>query len=749
MLTANKKGEYKRMDLLKGLNEMQQKAVLHTEGPLLILAGAGSGKTRTIIHRIAYIIQSGKARPDEILALTFTNKAAQEMKERIGNMNIPNAKWIWMSTFHSLCAKLLRFHSKLIGYEGSFVIYDSSDQKSILKDCLKELNIDDKSMPIASVSSAISQAKEKGTSVEKFAMDNQGDYKGEKIASIYKLYQHKLIKNNAMDFDDLLVNVVKLFEEQEDLRAHYQSKFKYIVVDEYQDTNPIQYKIVNLFANQYKNLCVCGDDDQSIYGFRGADIRNILEFEKDFANAEIIRLEQNYRSSSVIIEAANNVIQNNPKRKAKEMWTDNPTGELIELKQLFSEREESDYIAEKIREVVKGVKYNYGSCTILYRTNAQSRVFEESFMSRGIPYQIIGGLKFYSRMEIKDVLSYLTLLENPKDDVSFKRVINIPKRGIGNATIEKIQQFADFKGESLFEVILDIDELVGLSKSIMIKLEEFSNTMKSLLKKKEELPLSQLIDHIMITTGYMDMLKDGKVENAQSRIENLQELVSSAVEFETNSDDISLTAFLENVSLVADIDDFSTDQGQVKLMTLHNAKGLEFPVVFLPGLEDGIFPHSRSLYDDKELHEERRLCYVGITRAREKLFITFTNYRKLYGKTSFNPKSRFIDEIPRELIMEDVDVKVMAKNKENVMNNTRKNGMLQQFSRMNTTFTQEKKSSSNDIKEGTKVNHTKWGIGTVINISGQGEDAIASIAFPGMGIKKLALSMAPITVINN
>ncbi|MPW24913.1 DNA helicase PcrA [Alkalibaculum sp. M08DMB] len=734
------------MDLLQGLNDRQQKAVLHTDGALLILAGAGSGKTRTIIHRIAHIIQSGKARPYEILALTFTNKAAQEMKDRIIKMNIPDANGLWMSTFHSLCARLLRVHSNLIGYERSFVIYDSSDQKSILKECFKELNIDDKSMPIASVSSAISKAKEKGHSVIKFERDNQGDYKGEKIASIYKLYQNKLISNNAMDFDDLLVNVVKLLEENEEILNHYQNKFKYIVVDEYQDTNPIQYRIVGLLANKYKNLCVCGDDDQSIYGFRGADIRNILEFEKDFNNAEIIRLEQNYRSSSVIIEAANCVIQNNPQRKSKEMWTDNSSGELIELKQLFSEREESDYIAAKIKEMVKTTDYNYGDFTILYRTNAQSRVFEESFMSRGIPYQIIGGLKFYSRMEIKDIISYLILLENAKDDVSFKRVINIPKRGIGNATIEKIQQFADFKGESLFEVVLNVEEIVGLSKSVIIKLTEFSDIMKDLMELKDSLPLSQLIDNIMIKTGYMNMLNEGKIENALNRKENLQELVSSAVEFETNSDDISLTAFLESVSLVADIDDFSQEQGQVKLMTLHNAKGLEFPIVFLPGLEENIFPHARSLYNDTELHEERRLCYVGITRAMEKLFITFTNYRKLYGKTSYNSKSRFIDEIPKELFVEDLDKKAAAeKDRANKNNLSRKNGMLQQVSRMNTTYAQEKKSSNTDITEGTKVNHAKWGIGTVINISGTGDDAIASIAFPGMGIKKLALSMAPIT----
>lgn len=738
------------MNLLEGLNEMQQKAVLHTQGPLLILAGAGSGKTRTIIHRIAHIIQSGKARADQVLALTFTNKAAQEMKERMVIMKISHVDRIWMSTFHSLCAKLLRFHAHLIGYERSFVIYDTSDQKNVMKDCYKELNIDEKSFTIGSVMSAISQAKEKGTSPEKFLRENEGDFKGEKIAQMYKLYQNKLMSNNAMDFDDLLVNVVNLFKQNADILQYYQDKFKYIVVDEYQDTNPIQYQIVKMLADNHQNICVCGDDDQSIYGFRGADIRNILEFEKDFNYAEIIRLEQNYRSSSTIIEAANRVIQNNPKRKAKEMWTDNPEGELIEIKQLFGEREEADYIASEISKLLRETNYSYGSIAILYRTNAQSRVFEESFMGRGIPYQIIGGLKFYSRMEIKDILSYLTLIENPKDDISFKRVINMPKRGLGNATIEKLEEFANFKDMSLFELVLNIEEMVGLSKAVMNKLVVFSDMMKGFIEIKNSVTLSQLIDNIMHTTGYMDMLKEGKMENGQSRIENLQELISSAVEFENNSDDVSLTAFLENVSLVADIDDYSDGQGQVKLMTLHNAKGLEFPVVFMPGLEDGIFPHSRSLYDDSELQEERRLCYVGITRAREKLYMTYTNYRKLYGKTSYNPKSRFLDEIPPHFISGDVEKQStfteVETSQKGVIN---KNSIYQQLNRIQHTYRHEseKKSAKGDIKEGTKVNHAKWGIGTVINISGQGDNAIASIAFPGMGIKKLALSMAPITLV--
>lgn len=798
MITVEMKKEYFEMrdsiieSQYKHLNDRQKEAVFKTEGPVLILAGAGSGKTTTIINRIAYIlkhagmyksenipidltledlelmrlyldskvtgkssnkmarilslIQGGKARTDEVLALTFTNKAAQEMKDRIIRMNVDRGDKLWMSTFHSMCAKLLRFHGNLIGYERNFVIYDTMDQKSIYKDCLKELNIDDKAFPIQAVASQVSKAKEKGTSVAEFEKENQNDFKGEKVAAIYKLYQSKLLANNAMDFDDLLVNVVRLFTEHEDLLAYYQSKFKYIVVDEYQDTNPIQYKIVSLLARRYKNICVCGDDDQSIYAFRGADIRNILEFEKDFGDAAIIRLEQNYRSSCVIIEAANKVIENNPKRKAKKMWTENPNGDLIELKQLYSEREEADYVADTINQLTRKYNYDYGSFAVLYRTNAQSRVFEESFMNRGIQYQIIGGLKFYSRMEIKDILSYLTLLTNPKDDVSFKRVINVPKRGLGNASIEKIQEFADFKGKSLYEVVMDIDELVGLSKSMKAKLMDFSNIMKALEEAKESTPLSELIDQIMIQSGYMDMLKEGKVENAQMRIENLQELVSSAVEFETNSEDSSLAAYLESVSLVADIDNFDQEQGQVKLMTLHNAKGLEFPVVFIPGLEEGIFPHVRSLENDDELHEERRLCYVGMTRARERLFLTFSNYRKLYGKTNYNPKSRFLEEIPKDLLNEDIQKQNKSKKaKDNI--SFFANSMEKQFDRMNTDFSHKIKSDSDDIKVGTKVNHKVWGIGTVINIDGKGDEAIASVAFPGMGIKKLAVNMAPIEIV--
>ncbi|MFZ7119348.1 MAG: DNA helicase PcrA [Eubacteriaceae bacterium] len=733
------------MDLLKGLNDMQQKAVMHTEGPLLILAGAGSGKTRTIMHRISHIILSNKARSDEILALTFTNKAAQEMRNRIIQMNVPNADRIWMSTFHSLCAKVLRFHCNLIGYERNFVIYDTSDQKSVLKECYKELNIDDKMYNISSVLSSISKAKENGKTVEIFNKESIGDFREEKIASIYALYQEKLLNNNAMDFDDLLINTLKLFKEKEEIISYYQNKFKYILVDEYQDTNHIQYKIVNMLAEKNKNLCACGDDDQSIYAFRGADIRNILGFEEDYPNANIIRLEQNYRSTSVIIEAANKVIENNQERKAKKMWTNTESGDLLELMQLYNEREESEYICDKINEIVDNIKYTYGSFSVLYRTNAQSRVFEESFMRKGIPYQIIGGLKFYSRKEVKDIISYLTLLENSKDDISFKRIVNVPRRGIGNATIEKIQEYADFKDMSLFDVVYNVEEMVGLSKAIINKLTVISNMMKSLIEIKDALPLSELIKKVIKDSGYEKMLEENKVENA-SRIENLQELVSSAVEFEKNSEEVTLSAFLENVSLVADADSFTNQGGHVTLMTLHNAKGLEFPVVFIPGLEEGIFPHSRSIDSEIGLQEERRLCYVGITRAMEKLFLTYTNYRTLYGKLNYNLKSRFIDEIPKELITSKTKERPQPK-KVQVDYINKKESLNKQFNRFTSALVKEKKVNKLNIHEGTKVKHNKWGIGTVINISGEGEDAIASIAFPGMGIKKIAVNMAPISIV--
>ncbi|MFZ7133656.1 MAG: DNA helicase PcrA [Eubacteriales bacterium] len=734
------------MDLLKGLNDMQQQAVLHTEGPLLLLAGAGSGKTKTIIHRISYIIQSGKAKPNQILALTFTNKAAKEMKDRIIKMEIPYAHEIWMSTFHSLCAKLLRYHCNLIGYDRSFVIYDSNDQKTLLKECYKELNVDDKMYNINSVLSIISDAKEKGKTAATFEKESRGDFREEKIASIYILYQNKLMNNNAMDFDDLLMNTQALFKNHREVLHHYQNKFLYLLVDEYQDTNVIQYELVSMLADKHKNICVCGDDDQSIYGFRGADIRNILEFERDFTNASIIRLERNYRSTSVIIEAANAVIEHNCDRKSKRMWTDKQSDELIELVQLSNEREEAEFICDKIRKMVDNSKYSYGDFSILYRTNAQSRVFEESFMRHGIPYQIIGGLKFYARMEIKDIISYLILLENPKDDIAFKRVINVPKRGIGSATLEKIQEFADFKGKSLFEVILELHEMVGLSKSVMYKLDEFSMIMKTLITIKDTIPLSELINKVIILSGYMDMLQENKLEKSQSRIENLQELVSSAVDFGNNSEDVSLNGFLETISLVADVDNFSRGEGQVVLMTLHNSKGLEFPVVFLPGLEEGIFPHSRSMDNDTELQEERRLCYVGITRAMEKLVMTFTNYRTLYGKLNYNLKSRFTDEIPEALIKKNLQSRTKAAISD--VPDYLRDTIQKQMRGMSSFINPEKgKQESLEFKMGTKVEHEEWGIGTIININGEGSEAIASVAFPGMGIKKLAINIAPIKII--
>ncbi|NTW70902.1 MAG: DNA helicase PcrA [Eubacteriaceae bacterium] len=733
------------MDLIKGLNERQKKGVLATDGPVLILAGAGSGKTRTIIHRIAYILQQNKAKPWEILALTFTNKAAEEMRNRIREMNIEGANDIWMSTFHSMCAKILRFHCNLIGYDRNYVIYDTSDVKTVIKNCLQALALDEKMYSVSAMISRISDLKEKGILPEEFLKQSAGDYREEKIAGIYEMYQKTLYSNNAMDFDDLLLNTVRLFEKNPDILEYYQNKFKYVVVDEYQDTNPIQYKLTEMLAKKHRNICVCGDDDQSIYAFRGADIKNILDFEKNYPEAAVIKLEQNYRSTPNIIEAANNVIQNNAKRKDKQMWTDKLEGEIIECHQLNDERDESNFISGEIKKLVKTGKYDFKDIAVLYRTNAQSRVFEESFIAAHIPYKMVGGTKFYARQEIKDIMAYLIVLDNNRDDLSIRRIINMPKRGIGEATIDKLQQFAEFKRWSLSDVILNIDEMVGLSSGVMAKLKEFSEMIKEFTRKKDEIKLSQLIEKVIVDSGYLSMLESGKMQNAQSRAENLKELVSGAVEFEKNSLDKDLTSFLENVALYSETDKIDAEGGEVLLMTLHNAKGLEFPAVFIPGLEEGIFPHDRSKDNEEELQEERRLCYVGITRAREKLYLTYAKYRTVYGRLNYNIKSRFLDEIPVHLL-EVNEAEVVQSRTVSTINTNNKQSINSQMGRFmkpeKATASQEK-----NILEGSKVEHKVWGEGTVISLSGEGDKQVATVAFPGLGIKKILVSMAPIKIL--
>lgn len=737
-------------NLTTGLNPQQAKGVENTEGPLLILAGAGSGKTRVLTHRIAYLIEEEKAYPSQILAITFTNKAAKEMKERVEKLVGEESRSIWVSTFHSMCLRMLRRDVEKLDYGKNFVIYDAIDQKSLLQECIRELNMSDKQFPTQGLSKAISEAKDKLLTPREYKKQNEGNYRLEKIASVYELYQNKLKKNNAVDFDDLIVKTIQLFEQNPEILEYYQRKFKYILVDEYQDTNHAQYQLVKMLAMGHKNLCVVGDDDQSIYGFRGADIRNILEFERDYPNAKVIKLEQNYRSSQRILDAANYVIQNNTGRKDKKLWTDKEEGKDIFVCKNNNEYEEGDFIAQEIENCRREENRGYKDFAILYRTNAQSRVIEESFMRAGIPYQIFGGLKFYARMEIKDIVSYLTLLNNPYDDISLKRIINVPKRGIGRTTLEKIEAYANFKEQGMYSTILNIDEVPGISEGIKRKIGKFSTMMASLMAMSEIMNITELIKKVLENTGYLDMLEEGKVDKADIRRENIEEFVSGAMEFEANSEDTSLQSFLENISLVADIDKLDNEEGAVVLMTLHNAKGLEFPVVFLSGMEEGMFPHNRSLTDYDEMEEERRLCYVGITRAMEKLYLTYSLQRTIYGQSTYYSKSRFLQEIPSELLYEREEKSIFRS--EPAFKNNYGVGKSRNTGFTNTPFkgskAKEEKTSIEDIKSGVKVKHGKWGIGTVVERKEQEGDIMVSVAFPGIGIKKLSLSYAPLTIVN-
>ncbi len=732
-------------NLLKGLNPQQVQGVQHTEGPLLILAGAGSGKTRVLTHRIAYIIEQGLAYPSQVLAITFTNKAAKEMKERVERLVGTESGYIWVSTFHSMCARILRRDIEKIGYDRNFVIYDTIDQKSLLQECLKELNLSDRQFPIPGIASVISQAKDRLLSPEEFARQNDSEYRLEKIASVYKLYQRKLKNNNALDFDDLICKTIELFRLNPEVLSYYQNKFKYILVDEYQDTNYAQYQLVSMLAQGYKNLCVVGDDDQSIYGFRGADVRNILEFEKDFPNARVIKLEQNYRSFQRILDAANAVIQKNRGRKDKKLWTDKGEGAYIYVSGNENEYEEGNFIAQEIERCRREEGRDYSDFAVLYRTNAQSRVIEEAFMRAGIPYQIFGGQKFYSRMEIKDIIAYITLLQNPYDDISLKRIINVPKRGIGRVTLEKIEAYAEFKGKGMFQVILEVDDIPGLSSNVKGKIKSFANMMTTFMAMKETMGVSELIQQILEDSGYWEMLGEGKLEKSEIRMENLEEFISAASEFEENSDDRSLQAFLESIALVTDIDEMEEGQGAVVLMTLHNAKGLEFPVVFLSGMEEGMFPHSRSLTDHEEMEEERRLCYVGITRAMEKLYMSYAKVRNLYGQHRFNVRSRFLQEIPPELLIEDQKEEVATPTP--IKTTSTSYYGIGRYGRENGTQRPPRPKSGGleDVHVGMKVKHGKWGIGTVVETRVEKSDTVVSVAFPGIGIKKLSLSVAPLT----
>ena len=649
-------------EILEGLNNKQYEAVTSTEGPCLVIAGAGSGKTKVLTHKIAYLIQEKGVKPWDILAITFTNKAANEMKERIANLVGESAKDIWMGTFHSICVRILRRFIDRIGFETSFIIFDTSDQKTLVKNCLKDLSIDDKMFNDRAVLSEISNAKNEMLTPAEYQAKAMGDFRKEKISTVYELYQKRLKENNAIDFDDIINYTIKILQENEDVREYYCNKFRYILVDEYQDTNKSQFTLVTILASAYKNITAVGDNDQGIYSFRGADISNILNFEKDFKGTKIIKLEQNYRCTGNILKAANAVIKNNEVKYKKALWTENEEGSLPKVYQAKNEYDEGTYIVEQIEHLKREEYYKYSDFAILYRMNTQSRAIEEILRREGIPYKIIGGLKFYERKEIKDVISYLRLIQNPSDNISLKRVINEPKRGIGKTSLDNIEKLAEETGISMYEIIKNADQY-GLNR-VFLNSREFVNVIEELRNKKDDIKISELIKETLNKSGYTKALEEENTIEAENRIENLDEFLTVAIEFEDESAENKLSDFLEGITLSSDIDNMEETDDSVTLMTLHSAKGLEFPVVFLVGMEEGIFPGYKSISEPKELEEERRLCYVGITRAKKNLFLTCSKQRTIFGSTSCNPISRFLKEIPEELL--DGYDETFGENQENI-----------------------------------------------------------------------------------
>lgn len=723
------------------LNDRQCEAVKHTEGPLLITAGAGSGKTKVLTCRIAHLLELGVA-PYRILAITFTNKAAKEMKERVTNLVGAQADSIWLSTFHSFCAKLLRFEvDGFHGYTRNFTIYDSSDQLVLVKDCLKKLNLDDKQFMPRSVLGTISSAKNVLMDAKAFAAE-ASDFYEQKVADVYALYQEKLRENNAVDFDDLLFLAVRLLQEKEDVREKYQSRFQYILVDEYQDTNHAQYALTKILAARWRNICVVGDADQSIYAWRGADIRNIIDFTRDYPDAASIKLEQNYRSTKTILHAANAVIDNNESRPKKTLWTENPAGNKIIHYQAQTEHDEADYIA--------GVIYNrheishepYGDMAILFRTNAQSRVLEEKLMRYAIPYTMVGGTKFYDRKEIKDVLAYLRLLYNPEDSLSLTRIINVPKRNIGATTMEHVAAYAEEQGISLFEALSSTDE-IPVTKRARTSLENFAAMIFDLLNDIEGKDVLSLIETVIKQTGYGDML-DKEAEHdpqGESRKENVGEFLSVAKDYMDSNPDGNLQDFLENVALVSDVDDFESSDSKVTLMTLHAAKGLEFPVVFLTGLDEGLFPHSRTLLDPAQVEEERRLAYVGITRAERQLYVTNAITRTMYGRISAYMPSRFLAEIPPQL-MEDYHRKsAMPQSRTTAVPGKQRVSIL---TKPVASSLPKKHAVTDTFAKGDKVRHKIWGIGTVLDVIGEGPNMQMKIQFPTKGVRQVVVKYAPL-----
>ncbi|HAP9024202.1 TPA: DNA helicase PcrA, partial [Enterococcus faecium] len=724
-------------------------AVLHTDGPLLLMAGAGSGKTRVLTHRIAYLIEEKEVNPWNILAITFTNKAAKEMKERVNAILASGGEDVWVSTFHSMCVRILRRDVDFIGYNRNFTIIDSSEQLTLMKRILKELNIDPKKYDPRSILGTISQAKNSLQTPQDFAK-MQGSYYEEIAAKCYAAYQKELQYNQCMDFDDLIMNTIRLFEEHPDSLTYYQNKFHYIHVDEYQDTNHAQYTLVNLLAGRFRNLCVVGDADQSIYGWRGADMQNILDFEKDYPDAAVILLEQNYRSTKNILSAANQVIENNSNRKPKNLWTENKEGNKITYYRADNERDETRFIVDRMQEEIRSNHRNYGDFAILYRTNAQSRVMEETLLKANIPYKMVGGHKFYDRKEIKDILAYLNVLANPQDSISFERIVNSPKRGIGPGSIEKLRSFASLHEWPLLEAAQNVD-LANIGGKAGQQLGAFGEMIQEVTQMIPYLTVTELTKEVLDRSGYLEDLKIQNTLEAQARIENLEEFLTVTQEFDKqfeqqNEEDADapeekLTVFLNDLALVSDIDNLEEDASQVTLMTLHAAKGLEFPVVFLIGLEEGVFPLSRALMEESELEEERRLAYVGITRAEEALYLTNAFSRTLYGRTQYNRPSRFVEEIDQELL----EIEGMRPTPKKTPVFAKKTAYS--YKQPETAVVPSKSATggeNNSWKPGDKVKHKKWGLGTVVRVSGTSKDLELDVAFPSQGVKRLLAAFAPI-----
>jgi DNA helicase-2/ATP-dependent DNA helicase PcrA len=723
------------VDYLQGLNEKQKEGVLHTEGPLLILAGAGSGKTRVITHKIAYLIEEKRVFPSNILAITFTNKAAKEMKERVEGLLKGRVEDIWMGTFHSMCVRILRREIESIGYKRNFSIYDSLDQKTLVKECITEKNLNKETFQEKPIINIISSLKDDMIDPDDYINENYKDYYRRNVGEIYGLYEEKLKKNNALDFDDLILKTVFLLKSDERIREKYQSKFEYIFVDEYQDTNKSQYELIKYLSGKHGNICVVGDEDQSVYGWRGADIRNILNFERDFKGAEVIKLEQNYRSTGNILDVANSIIKNNTERKGKKLWTAKERGQYATLKINFDEKEEANFVTQKVIDLIEEGKYKYGDFVILYRTNAQSRSFEETFIRNNIPYKIVGGLKFYDRKEVKDLIAYLRLIQNPLDDISLRRIINVPKRGIGASTLGKIEKYTSQTGESIYGALLDLDKIQGLSGRARNVIKSFTAMINKFLAMKEIMGVRDFIEEVVYSTGYIKELEEENSVESQSRIENLKEFISVAVDFETNYEGGTLEDFLANVSLLSDVDKTDERKDVVTMMTVHGAKGLEFPVVFLVGMEEGLFPISRALDSIHDMEEERRLCYVAVTRAEELLYISYANLRTIYGNTTYSLPSRFLKEIPDD----------MLKICKNDQRKEKQEDEIEYEERTDIKNRFEKKVNlKEDIQIGSKVNHKMWGMGTVVQIKKVGEDKEIVVAFENKGLKKLLLSIAPI-----